>query len=188
MANYQQFPVTTAAGITGFVFRNSRFLDKSEVSLVKLDDGREFQAPNNALHVQPDGSFLLEDGAPLHEDPAPENPAPVEEVQQPPAPVRTRNEGNISHNFTVNESLLEEAVNVERVPVNRFIEQPVETRQEGDVTIVPVMEEVLVVQRRLMLKEEIRITRRREQRKLRKVVLSGAEPRILGPDGRDIES
>jgi hypothetical protein len=183
MADYQQYPVTTAAGITGFVFRNSRFLDKSDVSLVRLEDGREFQAPNNALHVQPDGSFLLEDGAPLHE-----NAAPAEAVQQPPAPVRMRNEGSVNHNFTVNESLLEEAVNVERVPVNRFIDEPAETRQEGDVTIVPVMEEVLVVQRRLMLKEEIRITRRREQRKLRKVVLSGAEPRILGADGRDIES
>jgi hypothetical protein len=32
-------------------------------------------------------------------------------------------------------------------------------RQEGDTTIVPVVEEVLVVERRLMLKEEIRIKR-----------------------------
>jgi stress response protein YsnF len=32
-------------------------------------------------------------------------------------------------------------------------------RQEGDVTIVPVVEEILVVERRLVLKEEVRIRR-----------------------------
>jgi uncharacterized protein (TIGR02271 family) len=57
--------------------------------------------------------------------------------------------------------LLEESVEVERVPVNRFIDAPVPVRQEGDVTIVPVFEEVLVVEKRLMLKEEIHLVRRK---------------------------
>jgi uncharacterized protein (TIGR02271 family) len=57
--------------------------------------------------------------------------------------------------------LLEDAVDVERVPVNRFVDAPTPVRQEGDVTVVPVFEEVLVVQKRLMLKEEIRLVRRR---------------------------
>jgi stress response protein YsnF len=34
-------------------------------------------------------------------------------------------------------------------------------RQEGDTTIVPIVEEVLHTERRLFLKEEIKITRRR---------------------------
>jgi stress response protein YsnF len=53
---------------------------------------------------------------------------------------------------------------VTRVPVGRWVESPVPVRQEGDTTIVPVLEEVLVVEKRLMLKEEVRITRYREQR------------------------
>ena len=36
-------------------------------------------------------------------------------------------------------------------------------RQEGDTLIVPVLEEVLVVEKRLLLKEEVRITRTRTE-------------------------
>lgn len=40
-------------------------------------------------------------------------------------------------------------------------------RFEGDTTIVPVVEEVAVVQKRLVLREEIRITKRRRERRER---------------------
>lgn len=50
---------------------------------------------------------------------------------------------------------------VERVPINRPLEAPVSMREEGDWLVIPIMEEVLVVQKRLMLKEEVRI--RKEQ-------------------------
>jgi uncharacterized protein (TIGR02271 family) len=46
---------------------------------------------------------------------------------------------------------------VERVPINRPLEAPAASRVEGDWFIVPVMEEVLVVRKQLMLKEEVRI-------------------------------
>ena len=51
---------------------------------------------------------------------------------------------------------------VTRVAVGRELAgEPVPvTRQEGDVTIVPVLEEVLVVEKRLVLKEELHIRRR----------------------------
>jgi stress response protein YsnF len=48
------------------------------------------------------------------------------------------------------------------VPVDRVVETAPETRTEGDVTIVPVLEEVLVVEKRLVLKEELHIRRRVE--------------------------
>ncbi|MGE5524061.1 MAG: YsnF/AvaK domain-containing protein [Rhodospirillaceae bacterium] len=63
----------------------------------------------------------------------------------------------------VDEALLREEVDVERVPVNRAVDAPVAVRYEGDTMIVPVLEEVLVVEKRLMLKEEIRITRRKSE-------------------------
>jgi uncharacterized protein (TIGR02271 family) len=59
--------------------------------------------------------------------------------------------------------LLREEVHVERVPVGRIVDGPVEARQEGDTLVLPVLEEVLVVQKRLMLKEEIRVTRTRTE-------------------------
>ena len=57
--------------------------------------------------------------------------------------------------------LLEDTVEVKRVPVNRIVEGPTPVREEGNVTVVPVFEEVLVVEKRLMLKEEIHLVRRK---------------------------
>jgi stress response protein YsnF len=61
------------------------------------------------------------------------------------------------------EPLRRETVDVERVAVNRVIDAPVEIRHEGDTVIVPVMEEVLVVEKRLVLREEVRLTTRRTE-------------------------
>lgn len=70
-----------------------------------------------------------------------------------------------THTKTVEEvahaELHGEAVEVTRVPVNRPVTGvPPTMRQEGDVTIVPVFEEVLVVETRLVLKEELHIRKR----------------------------
>lgn len=50
-------------------------------------------------------------------------------------------------------------VSVTRVPINRMVDQPPVLRTDGDVTVIPVVEEVLVVETRLLLKEEIHIRR-----------------------------
>ncbi|MCW3096264.1 MAG: hypothetical protein JWL77_1882 [Chthonomonadaceae bacterium] len=63
----------------------------------------------------------------------------------------------------VDEPLTQEIVEVERVPVNRIVERPIPTRQEGDVTIISVTKEVLVVEKRLLCTEEVRITLRRSE-------------------------
>lgn len=65
----------------------------------------------------------------------------------------------------IEETLLRDAVDVKRVPVDRIValsELPA-PRQEGDTLIVPVLEEVLVVEKRLRIKEEVHITRRARQ-------------------------
>lgn len=46
---------------------------------------------------------------------------------------------------------------IERVPINRPLEEPVAAREEGDWLVIPIMEEVLVVRKQLMLTEEVRI-------------------------------
>jgi stress response protein YsnF len=52
------------------------------------------------------------------------------------------------------------AVEVTRVPVGRQVDAVPPPRTEGDVTILPVLEEVLVVETRLILREEIHLRRR----------------------------
>src|SRR3982751_2082323 len=67
---------------------------------------------------------------------------------------------------------MHERVNVERKAVNRIVDGPVDVRYEGDTTVIPVLEEVLVVEKRLILREEIHITRSTEEvHKPQRVVL-----------------
>lgn len=65
------------------------------------------------------------------------------------------------HREIVAQDLARDEVSVERVPVDREVDAVPAIREEGDVTIVPVLEEVLVVEKRLVLKEELHIRRRR---------------------------
>jgi stress response protein YsnF len=59
----------------------------------------------------------------------------------------------------VDELLAREQVEVKRVPVGRTLDEPPAMRTEGDTLIIPVVEEVLVVERRLLLKEEVHVRR-----------------------------
>ncbi|WP_158791782.1 YsnF/AvaK domain-containing protein [Granulicella sp. L60] len=64
-----------------------------------------------------------------------------------------------THQQLVDELLQLEKVEVEHVPIDRQVEVMPSIRQEGDVTIIPVVEEVLKVERHLVLKEEVYIRR-----------------------------
>ncbi len=61
---------------------------------------------------------------------------------------------------TVDIPLLHEEFNVERVAVNQYVDTPPAVRQDGDTTIYPVLKEVLVIEKRLVLVEEVHVTRR----------------------------
>lgn len=63
----------------------------------------------------------------------------------------------------VDEPLLEEEVEVKRVPVNRYVDGPVQVREENGTTIVPLVEEVLVVEKRLLLKEEVHLVKKQRR-------------------------
>ena len=64
---------------------------------------------------------------------------------------------------TVAIPLLREAYTVERVPLREYVDEVPVTRQEGETTIYSVVNEVLVVQKRLLLVEEIRVTKQQIQ-------------------------
>lgn len=62
----------------------------------------------------------------------------------------------------VEADLLAERIDIRRVAMDRPVDGPLPDRWEGDTLVVSVVEEVLVVEKRLKLVEEIHLTRRRE--------------------------
>jgi uncharacterized protein (TIGR02271 family) len=76
----------------------------------------------------------------------------------------------------IDEPLLREEVEVTRVPVGRYVEESVPVREENGVIIVSLMEEVLVVEKRLLLKEEVHIVKKqRNVREPRKTTVRSEE-------------
>jgi uncharacterized protein (TIGR02271 family) len=74
--------------------------------------------------------------------------------------------------------LLREEVSVERVPINLFVESPPAVRQEGDTMIIPVVEERIIVQKKLLLVEELRV---------RKEVIEHHEPQTINVLKEEVE-
>jgi uncharacterized protein (TIGR02271 family) len=71
----------------------------------------------------------------------------------------------LSHEAVVDDPLLLERLEVNRVPINALVEAAEPPRTEGDTTIIPFYEEVLVVEKRLLLSEELHVTRHRSERR-----------------------
>ena len=71
---------------------------------------------------------------------------------------------------TLNEPLAIRTFDVERVAFNQPVDAAPSVRQEGATTVYPVVEEQLVLTKRLVLKEEVRITQRDTERRDTQVV------------------
>jgi uncharacterized protein (TIGR02271 family) len=84
------------------------------------------------------------------------------------------------HQEIVDQPLTQEEVNVQRITINQMIEGPLpEARQEGETMIIPLFEEVLVMEKRIFLKEELRITKRKfETRNPQHVTLRSEEVNV----------
>lgn len=149
MAELQEFEVRLSNGLRGTVLRTSRFLDKREFNTVKLSNGTELTVPSAALKPQQDGSFYLQE-VQAHSAAQPENGSRGSGKEAPP-----------DDGATIDARLFKEDIDVQRVPVNRILEAPAEIRIEDGVTIIPVMEERLKIEKQLILREEIRIVKRR---------------------------
>lgn len=74
--------------------------------------------------------------------------------------------------------LLKEEVRVERVPINLFIETLPPVRHEGDTMIIPVVEEQIVIQKKLLLVEELRV---------RKEVIEHHQPQTVTVRKEEVE-
>ena len=78
---------------------------------------------------------------------------------------------------TIDERLARDEVQVRHVPVDRIVaaDEAPATRYEGETLVIPVLEEVLVVERRLRIKEELHITRTRHEERYHETVPLKAE-------------
>lgn len=63
-------------------------------------------------------------------------------------------------NETIKTSVNNEDVQVEKIPVNKYVDSYPEVRYEGETMIVPVVKEVAVIEKKLLLVEEVHIIRR----------------------------
>lgn len=64
-----------------------------------------------------------------------------------------------SREHLVDERLSRQQVEIERVAIGRIVDTVPQVREDGDTTVIPVFEEILVTERRLLLKEEIHLRR-----------------------------
>jgi uncharacterized protein (TIGR02271 family) len=167
--------VTSQDGVRGTIDTTAWPLDGSKAEvLVRLESGQRVLVPREALIQQGEGHYALSvDLANLAQQYA-ENtlqrqtqvlPVIVEELD---VQKRSHETGRVritkrvhEQEELVDEPLLRDEVVIEHVPINRFVEGPVSTRSEGDTVIIPLLEEVLVVEKRLLLKEELHLTKRR---------------------------
>ena len=81
------------------------------------------------------------------------------------------------HDQLIEETLMHDEVDVRHVPVDKIIalsEAPA-SRYEGETLIVPVLEEILVVEKRLRIKEEIHITRSKRPQRFSETVAVKSE-------------
>ena len=79
----------------------------------------------------------------------------------------------------ISEPFASEEIEVERVPVDRWVEAPVPVRQEGETTIITLLEEEVVVEKRLRATEEVRITKRRTIRQASQPVTLRREEAVV---------
>jgi uncharacterized protein (TIGR02271 family) len=79
----------------------------------------------------------------------------------------------------VEELLEHDHVEIERIAVGRQVDKAPEVRQEGDTLIVPILEEIVVVERRLLLKEEVRLRRTREKQPYQERVMVREQEAVI---------
>ena len=60
---------------------------------------------------------------------------------------------------TISELVSSEHAEVKRIAVGELIDEIPAIREEGDTIVIPIVEEVLVVEKKLLLREEVRVRR-----------------------------
>jgi uncharacterized protein (TIGR02271 family) len=181
-------------GVWGTMVPESPHLPSNAAQVaVQTESGQQVLVPTDILIQQPDGSYYLplrlaelahassERGG--HQDEPMVMPVLVEDLDVQKRLVET---GKVritkvvhEREAVVDEPLFHDKVAITRVPMQRVVDGPVPVREENGTTIISVVEEVLVVEKRLMLREEIHIRKQRiETHQPQRITLRSEEVQI----------
>ena len=176
-------PLRGKHGLRGHAYPTSR--DSTEYTFVRLDNGAEYHVPSELFRVVREGGYELDlnadelqtfEAARRVSTPSADGRESVSFSETQTVPL-VAEEVTLSKNtrqstiriqksvstreVTIDDPLMREEFEITRVPVNTVIAEAVPPRQDGDTLIVPIFEEVLVTEKRLLLREEVHIVRRR---------------------------
>jgi uncharacterized protein (TIGR02271 family) len=173
MRDFRPATVIGKDGLTGTLLDSlPPRLAGGETVRMELADGRVITLPADIVVAGSDGTYLIPIGpADIKGEGQPagsirqEGVIPVlsEELIVHKKPVQTGgvrvNRRVLEHEETIELPLLKENVDVRRVVIDREVDGPLPVRRDGETTIIPIVEEVLVVEKRYRLKEEIHVSR-----------------------------
>lgn len=175
--------IVDAQGVAGSFVEVADDASPDEVrAAIEFENGRRVLVPRSLLLPQTDGTFFIPLNLAELAGSAGQRAAGEAQVislaeEQVTIGKRRVVKGRVRVNKRVNETeefvdlpLLKEQVEVRHVPVGRWIEAPISMRQEGDTLILPVMEEVLVMEKRLRLVEEVHVVKHRRTVRHREAV------------------
>src|SRR5262245_14911962 len=156
--------------------------------IVQFDDGARIDVERKALVPQADGTYRLVQSVTGRSEPetadivipvvAEELTLETEQVARSRVRVSKRVE---SREETVDAPTIRDDVVIKRVPVNKYVEGEVPTvRDENGVLVIPLIEEVTVVEKRLLIREEVHVSRH-------KTTTSGTETVVLRREVVDVE-
>jgi uncharacterized protein (TIGR02271 family) len=155
-------------------------------ALLHIDDGGDVMVPVNVLQLHDDGTYSVPFAFSEQDELTQSSRIVVPVLQeQPQVSKRTIDTGKgvrvhktvHTRQQEVTVPLASDELIVERIPKGEMVDtrEPPVTRQEGDTSIIPVLEEVLVVEKRMRLVEEVRITRRRHEENASRTVTLRSE-------------
>jgi uncharacterized protein (TIGR02271 family) len=190
-------------GVWGTVAPESPHLSSKAAQVaVQTESGQQVLVPTDIFIQHPDGSYYLplrlaelehtgiEHGG--HQDEPMVVPVLVEELDVQKRLVET---GKVritkvvrERETLVDEPLFHDTVAITRVPIQRVVDGPVPVREENGTTIISVVEEVLVVEKRLMLREEIHIRKQRiETHQPQRITLRSEEVQVERVPHADVD-
>ena len=168
-------PIHDLSGATGWL---DGTVTEGQPVTVRLDSGEPVRLAPDLVQRRPDGSYVarvsfadVAAGAAQTANPTGETLLEIEERLNVGRVLREVDRALVSVRTgtteeTVTEPAWRETVSVHREPVNAVVTGVEDVRHEGNVTIVPMYEEVVVVERRLVLKERLHITLTREETRI----------------------
>ncbi len=153
-------------GVGGKVTAVTANGDGSPIAVVRFDDGAQVAVPPQMINPDQNGIYRLELAA-SRLAPADDLVIPVvaEEIligtEQVTRGVVRVHKHVVTEEKTIDAAVSAEEIVVERLPVNQFVEGDApQVREENGTVIIPVLEEVLVVEKRLLLREEVHLSKR----------------------------